>query len=44
VIDYKSDRVLAADGEERYRQQIGLYAAAIAQATGARTRGVLVRV
>jgi ATP-dependent helicase/nuclease subunit A len=44
VVDYKSDRVLAADGEERYRRQIGFYMAAIRQATGMPAAGVLVRV
>jgi ATP-dependent exoDNAse (exonuclease V) beta subunit len=44
VVDYKSDRVLAADGEERYRKQIGFYMSAIRQATGMPATGVLVRV
>jgi ATP-dependent helicase/nuclease subunit A len=44
VVDYKSDRVLAADGEERYRRQIGFYVSAIRQATGLPASGVLVRV
>jgi hypothetical protein len=44
VVDYKSDRVLAADGEERYRRQIGFYMSAIRQATGMPAVGVLVRV
>jgi ATP-dependent helicase/nuclease subunit A len=44
VVDYKSDRVLAADGEERYRRQIGFYMSAIRQATGLPAAGVLVRV
>jgi ATP-dependent helicase/nuclease subunit A len=44
VVDYKSDRVLAADGEERYRRQIGVYMSAIQQATGMPAVGVLVRV
>jgi ATP-dependent exoDNAse (exonuclease V) beta subunit len=44
VVDYKSDRVLAAEGEERYRRQIGFYVSAIGQATGLRASGVLVRV
>jgi ATP-dependent helicase/nuclease subunit A len=43
VVDYKTDRELAAAGEDRYRRQVALYASAIAQATGARTSGVLVR-
>jgi ATP-dependent helicase/nuclease subunit A len=44
VVDYKSDRVLVAEGEDRYRRQIGLYVSAISQATGLPTSGVLVRV
>ena len=44
VVDYKSDRMLAADGEERYRRQIGFYMSAIQQATGMPVTGVLVRV
>ena len=34
VVDYKSDRVLAADGEERYRRQIGFYVSAIRAGDG----------
>ena len=44
VIDYKTDREIIASGEERYRRQVGLYATAIAQATGAPTSGILVRI
>jgi ATP-dependent exoDNAse (exonuclease V) beta subunit len=44
VVDYKSDRVLAVEGEERYRRQIGLYASAIRRATGRPASGVLVRI
>jgi ATP-dependent exoDNAse (exonuclease V) beta subunit len=44
VVDYKTDRELAADGAERYRRQVALYAAAIAQATGAAAAGVILRV
>jgi ATP-dependent helicase/nuclease subunit A len=44
VVDYKTDRELASEGEDKYRRQIALYAGAIAQATGQRTAGVLVRV
>jgi hypothetical protein len=36
--------VLAAEGEERYRRQIGFYVSAIRQATGLPATGVLVRV
>jgi ATP-dependent exoDNAse (exonuclease V) beta subunit len=44
VVDYKTDREFAAGGEERYRRQVALYAAAIAQATGAAAAGVIMRV
>jgi ATP-dependent exoDNAse (exonuclease V) beta subunit len=44
VVDYKTDRELATIGEDRYRRQVALYAAAIAQATGRPASGVLVRV
>ena len=44
VVDYKTDRELAAAGEERYRRQVALYAWAIAEATGRRASAVLVRV
>jgi ATP-dependent exoDNAse (exonuclease V) beta subunit len=44
VVDYKTDRELAAAGEERYRRQVALYVTAIAQATGRAATGVLVRV
>jgi ATP-dependent exoDNAse (exonuclease V) beta subunit len=32
VVDYKTDRELAAQGEDRYRRQVALYASAIARA------------
>jgi ATP-dependent helicase/nuclease subunit A len=41
VVDYKTDRELAALGEDRYRLQVAIYASAIAQATGAPCDGVL---
>ena len=44
VVDYKTDREIAASGEERYRRQVALYASAIAQSTGAPASGVLVRI
>jgi ATP-dependent exoDNAse (exonuclease V) beta subunit len=44
VVDYKTDRELGAVGEEQYRRQVALYAAAIERATGAPAQGVLVRV
>jgi len=43
VVDYKTDREIAADGEERYKRQVAFYARAIAEATGLSARGVLVR-
>ena len=44
IIDYKTDRELAAAGEDRYRRQVALYASAVAQATGKPATGVLIRV
>jgi ATP-dependent helicase/nuclease subunit A len=44
VIDYKTDRELAAAGEDRYRRQVALYASAVAQATGKPAVGILIRV
>ncbi len=44
VVDYKTDRELEGAGEARYRRQVALYAAAIAQATGQKASAVLVRV
>ena len=44
VVDYKTDRELAATGEENYRRQVALYVTAIAQATCRPATGVLVRV
>ena len=44
VVDYKTDREIAASGEDRYRRQVALYASAIAQATGRPAHGVLIRV
>ena len=42
VADYKTDRELAV--EERYRHQVALYAAAIAEATGAAAVPMLLRI
>jgi ATP-dependent helicase/nuclease subunit A len=44
VVDYKTDREIAAAGEERYRRQVFLYATAIAHASGRPASGVLVRI
>jgi ATP-dependent helicase/nuclease subunit A len=41
VVDYKTDREIAAGGEERYRRQVALYASAVAQATGTPCGSVL---
>ena len=41
VVDYKTDREIAAHGEERYRRQVALYAAAISQATGKACDGMV---
>lgn len=43
VVDYKTDRELAA-AEERYRRQVALYAAAIAAATECPATAVIMRV
>jgi ATP-dependent exoDNAse (exonuclease V) beta subunit len=43
VVDFKTDREIDALGEERYRRQVALYAAAIQQATGVTAAGILVR-
>jgi len=44
IVDYKTDRELAAVGEDRYRRQVALYASAVAEATGQPASGVLIRV
>jgi len=44
VVDYKTDREIAAVGEDGYRRQIALYVSAIARATGKPATGVLVRI
>jgi ATP-dependent exoDNAse (exonuclease V) beta subunit len=44
VVDYKTDREMAAAGEERYRRQVLLYVAAITQASGRPAAGALVRI
>jgi ATP-dependent exoDNAse (exonuclease V) beta subunit len=43
IIDYKTDRELAS-AEQMYRRQVGLYASAIAKATGRPASAFLVRV
>src|SRR5262245_2461088 len=43
VVDYKTDREIAAAGEARYARQVALYARAIAEATRLPARGVLMR-
>jgi ATP-dependent exoDNAse (exonuclease V) beta subunit len=44
VVDYKTDHEIAVEGEDQYRRQVALYAAAIARATGQPATAVLVRV
>ncbi len=44
VVDYKTDREMAAEGDDHHRRQVALYAAAIARATGRPAAGVLARV
>ena len=44
VVDFKTDREIAADAVGRYENQVRLYAEAIARATGEPTRGILLRV
>ncbi len=41
MVDYKTDREVAALGEEQYRRQVALYASAIARATGAACDGIV---
>jgi len=43
VVDFKTDRELDAEGEERYRRQVSIYAAAIARATNAPVDAMLIR-
>ena len=44
VIDFKSDRWVSEVGEAQYRRQVGLYAAAIGQATGKATTGTILKI
>jgi ATP-dependent helicase/nuclease subunit A len=44
VVDFKTDVEIGRQGIERYRRQVGLYAAAVARATGQPATGVLLRV
>jgi ATP-dependent exoDNAse (exonuclease V) beta subunit len=44
VVDYKTDREIAAAGEDQYRRQIALYVSAISRATGTPASGVLLRI
>jgi hypothetical protein len=43
VVDFKTDVEIAGRVDE-YRRQVGLYAEGVGRATGARVRGVLLRV
>ena len=44
VVDYKTDREIAAAGEDRYRRQVALYASAIAHTTESPASAVLMRI
>jgi ATP-dependent exoDNAse (exonuclease V) beta subunit len=44
VIDYKTDRELAAAADDRHRRQVALYASAVSRATGQPASGVLIRI
>jgi ATP-dependent helicase/nuclease subunit A len=44
VVDFKTDRELSQAGEDRYRRQVALYAAAITRATSSSAVGYLVRI
>jgi ATP-dependent exoDNAse (exonuclease V) beta subunit len=44
VVDFKTDREIGAEGIERYRRQVALYASAIQKATGKPAEGTLIRV
>jgi ATP-dependent exoDNAse (exonuclease V) beta subunit len=44
IVEYKTDREIAATGEEQYRRQLRAYASAIARATGQPASGILVRI
>ena len=44
VVDYKTDRETAKDGDDQYQRQLAAYVWAIARATGRPTYGILVRV
>jgi ATP-dependent helicase/nuclease subunit A len=44
VVDFKTDVEIGRQGLERYRRQVGWYAAAMSRATGRPARGVLLRV
>jgi len=44
VVDYKTDREIAAAGEDQYRRQIALYVSAISRATGTPATGILLRI
>jgi ATP-dependent exoDNAse (exonuclease V) beta subunit len=43
VVDFKTDREIDDAGEERYRRQVAMYAAAIARATAQPATGTIVR-
>ena len=41
VVDFKTDREIGADGIERYRRQVALYASAIPRSTSLSASGIL---
>jgi ATP-dependent exoDNAse (exonuclease V) beta subunit len=43
VVEYKTDRELAAAGEDRYLRQLDVYCTAVARATGRPASGILLR-
>ena len=44
VVDFKTDREISEQGEERYRRQVAVYCAAIAKATGEAVVGTILRI
>ena len=44
VVEFKTDVEIGRVGLERYRRQVGFYAAAVARATGRHATGVLLRI
>ena len=44
VVDFKTDREIGADGIERYRRQVAVYASAVQRSTGQSASGILLRI